>query len=300
MQSSVDAIVVTRARNTSPTEELLLRLQTVGPLLKLADHEMVALLHESRIERVEEDGAIRFEIAGQKHEYYAADSPTCQNQRGKKVLVAYSRTFTDAIFVILPNKKWIDTIPLKCALRWFDYDKLGAEIREQETVLKRASKELAELHGADIERRVYAGRGNVERVEGWREARIVNTFPASTPHEDSGADNSEPTRSGGESARPLSTDVPRYDRGEPANAELIARRPSTFTEPVLPDTEAELLQAKRQSRPGPPIQPRGEISSVASQIAAAAGRCSDRIGAAPKRAASARAIQIRDQAALLD
>ena len=172
--------IITRSRNTAPNEELQLRLTAVRPLLKLADHEVAALLHETRLELVEDDGAIRFEIAGRKHEFYAADSPTCQDRRGQKVLVAYSRSFTDVIFVVQADRKYIDTIPLRGALKWFDYGALGVEIREQETVLKRAAKELEELHGGEIQERAYAGRGNVAKVAGWRDARILHTFPQPT------------------------------------------------------------------------------------------------------------------------
>ena len=97
--------IITRPRNTAPNEELQLRLTAVRPLLKLADHEVAALLHETRLELVEDDGAIRFEIAGRKHEFYAADSPTCQDRRGQKVLVAFSRSFTDVIFVVQADRK---------------------------------------------------------------------------------------------------------------------------------------------------------------------------------------------------
>jgi hypothetical protein len=182
MQPSLESKpVITRQRNTSPLEELTIRLQGVHPPLKLADHEVVALLHETRLERVEPDGAIRFEIAGRRHEFYDVDSPTCQHRRGQKVLISYSRAFTDVIFVIQPDQKHLDTIPLRAALKWFDHDRAGVEIREQDVLIKRAAKELAELHGGEIQRRHYAGRGNVEKVEGYREARIVNTFPPPAP-----------------------------------------------------------------------------------------------------------------------
>lgn len=193
MLSSAESPIATRARNASPIEEYQIRLRAVAPPLHLADHEVAALLHETRTELVENDGTIRFTHAGLRREYYHPDSPTCQNRRGQKVVVAVSRNFADVLFVVTPDRQYLDTIPLKENLAWFNYDQLGHEIREQEIVLKRAAKNLENLHGDEIQRRAYAGRGNVEKVEGWREQRIVTTFSAgSKPDESSGAASASP------------------------------------------------------------------------------------------------------------
>lgn len=215
MQPSVEQPIITHSRNASPLEELLLRLQSVLPPLKLSDAEHAALLLETRTERIEHDGAIRFEIAGRMHEYYSPESPTCRNLKpGTKVHLAVSRTFTAIVHVIQADKKYLDTIPLREALRWFDYEKLSHEIREQETVLKAASKELERLHGGDIQKRHYANRGNIERVEGWREAKIINTFPAPSETLSGAASLDRPSES---EASPETTET---EQGGPSRVHL--------------------------------------------------------------------------------
>ena len=237
--------IITRSRNTSPNEELQLRLARVAPLIKISDHEVAALLHETRLELVEPDGAIRFELAGLKREYYHPESPTCQNLRGQKVLVTISRTFTDAIFVIQPDHKYLDTIPLKNTLPWFDHTRLGAEIREKETVLKRSAKELEQLHGGEIERQAYAGRGNVAKVAGWRQAKIFHTFsqPSSASADSSApapraSDDAAPERRYSEEVTGASLSVAAHDRGVSSNSASSAH--------AVPGDPARPVSAARQ------------------------------------------------------
>ena len=272
--------IITRPRNTAPNEELQLRLTAVRPLLKLADHEVAALLHETRLELVEDDGAIRFEIAGRKHEFYAADSPTCQDRRGQKVLVAFSRSFTDVIFVVQADRKYIDTIPLRGALKWFDYSALGVEIREQETVLKRAAKELEELHGGEIQERAYAGRGNVAKVAGWRDARILHTFPQPALESDQRSAVSDQTefqnstRNAPPSEELLANDSARVSRRDPA-AEYGADRVPLSPEHAVtgdpsraatPPTDGGALQLRPKADTSRlPDQNRGTPESVAHE-----------------------------------
>ena len=243
MQPSANTI--TRQRNTSPNEELQIRLATVAPLIKISDHEVAALLHETRLELVEPDGAIRFELAGLKREYYHGDSPTCQNLRGKKVLITFSRTFTDAIFVIQPDRKHLDTIPLRNTLPWFDTTRLGAEIREQENTLKRSAKELEQLHGGEIERQAYAGRGNVAKVKGWRQAKILHTFsqPSSASADSSApapraSDDAAPERRYSEEVTGASLSVAAHDRGVSSNSASSAH--------AVPGDPARPVSAARQ------------------------------------------------------
>jgi hypothetical protein len=288
MPSSADQSIVTRRRHASPIEEFQIRLTAVAPPIHLADHEVAALLHETRTELVENDGTIRFTHAGLRREYYHPDSPTCQNRRGQKVVVAVSRTFADVLFVVTPDRQYLDTIPLKANLAWFNYDQLGHEIREQEQILKRAAKNLANLHGDEIQRRAYAGRGNVEKVEGWRDQRIVTTFSASPKsHIDAGpAGNGTPTESDtqGVDRSPLSPDAPN-PTGAAASRHTV---PPDHCSPVLRTDDSLLgesprlsdgrsLQADRQSpfasaEEASRRSPTGAGGPIASQLVTATNR----------------------------
>jgi hypothetical protein len=285
MPSFAESNVATRVRNASPIEEFQIRLRAVAPPIHLADHEVAALLHETRTELVENDGAIRFTHAGLRREYYHPDSPTCQNRRGQKVVVAVSRTFADVLFVVTPDRQYVDTIPLKANLAWFNYDQLGHEIREQEIVLKRAAKNLENLHGDEIQRRAYAGRGNVEKVKGWREQRIVTTFSADQNSLNvSGDETARPsTRATGQ---PLGGDLPRaISPDAPTSPGAAASRhtvPPATRSPVLRTDDSLLgesprlsdgrsLQADRQSFCAEQSAVSGQ-RSAATQIVAATNR----------------------------
>jgi hypothetical protein len=276
MPSFAESNVATRVRNASPIEEFQIRLRAVAPPIHLADHEVAALLHETRTELVENDGAIRFTHAGLRREYYHPDSPTCQNRRGQKVVVAVSRTFADVLFVVTPDRQYVDTIPLKANLAWFNYDQLGHEIREQEIVLKRAAKNLENLHGDEIQRRAYAGRGNVEKVKGWREQRIVTTFSA---------DQNSLNVSGDDAARPSTrettppgvelTRVPSPDASEHSPDAAASRHtvPPATRSPVLRTDDSLLGESPRLSDGRPHTPDRQsfypEQSAVSGQRSAA-------------------------------
>lgn len=301
MPSFAESNVATRVRNASPIEEFQIRLRAVAPPIHLADHEVAALLHETRTELVENDGAIRFTHAGLRREYYHPDSPTCQNRRGQKVVVAVSRTFADVLFVVTPDRQYVDTIPLKSNLAWFNYDQLGHEIREQEIVLKRAAKNLENLHGDEIQRRAYAGRGNVEKVKGWREQRIVTTFSADQNSLNVSGDDAarpstrETTPPGVELTRVPSPDAPT-STGAAASRHTV---PPATRSPVL-RTEDSLLGEPARSTDGRypsdrlPISEtadlglRSPVSGLGGQIVAATNRARASVGAATRQRVSAR------------
>ena len=285
--------IITRSRNTSPNEELQLRLARVAPLIKISDHEVAALLHETRLELVEPDGAIRFELAGLKREYYHPESPTCQNLRGQKVLVTISRTFTDAIFVIQPDHKYLDTIPLKNTLPWFDHTRLGAEIREQETVLKRSAKELEQLHGGEIERQAYAGRGNVAKVAGWRAARILHSFPSEETSNSASAEPAPAQRGQLDAAGARSTGVelvrPTFNDASPAPEPPVDNRP--FGSDALDNLTGPAVNSRRSGN-----RPCGPEQTLSEQLATERTRCQARV----HRAAAGRQRARVDYADALD
>jgi hypothetical protein len=276
--------------------------------LHLSDAQFAVLLHRTRLERVENDGAIRFEIGNQPFEFYHVDSITCAEKRGQKVLVSYSTDFPDMIFVLSADHRFLEPIPSKRALPWFNYEQLGQEIREQEIAIKRASRELAEIHGADIRQQTYAGRGNVEKVENWRDGRITHILPAETSSADpdsrsaGGAArvspaNSEPT-TGVELARSLS---PSNDADSPASsAPRLPARPSLGSDLVADEA---LLEPRYLTVAAPNFSPRpphlgGASRGVADQIHAATSNARARVGtvADQQRAADRALAQVESTA----
>jgi hypothetical protein len=298
-----------RVRNASPNEELTIRQARVAPRLTLSDDQFAVLLYTTRLERVEDDGAIRFEIGNQPYEFYHVDAITCATQRGKQVVVAYSPDMPDMIFVLTADGAFVEPIPCKRALPWFNYEQLGQEIREQQITLQRAARELEEVHGPDIRQKTYAGRGNVEKVENWRDGRITQILPQPEPlsastksHTDAApAGNDRPRELdalGGDQARPLLPAEP--DADSPASS--APRQPASpeFSTDSVADEEVPALNPEPRSLTGaaPTISRALPSSDPASRIAAATAHARTRVATvADQQRAAADAIADVEQSA---
>jgi hypothetical protein len=313
-------MVNTRTRSASPTEEWRYRRARCLEPIRLTEAEFAVLLYGTRMERVENDGAIRFKIGEQPLEYYHVDSQTCQRRRGERVLIAFSWDFLDAIYVLTDQARYIETIPLKGALRWFDYARLGTEIREQEIALKRAAKELEHLGGAEIRQKHYAGRGNVERVNDWRDGRISHVLAVPQAPEIS-ADDSQPITAPATTRRaaeaPAATGGSSHQERAEREADVLlgGEQPRRFdvtpsesiTGAVPPRASAPLLADSGLVTPigAPRTAPAAESSTaplpaLAEQLLAKQSAARAQQAAAPQRAADARAAKHRVQADLLD
>jgi hypothetical protein len=205
-------------------------------------------------------------------------------------------------------------------LRWFDYARLGTEIREQEIALKRAAKELEHLGGAEIRQKHYAGRGNVERVNDWRDGRISHVLAVPQAPEIS-ADDSQPITAPATTRRaaeaPAATGGSSLQERAEREADVLlgGEQPRRFdTTPSESITEAVPPRASAPTSPdsglGTPIgaprtAPAAESSTaplpaLAEQLLAKQSAARAQQAAAPQRAADARAAKHRVQADLLD
>ena len=173
-----------RERNRSPIEELQLRLPAISSPTKLPDHVRATLLHHTRFVTVDGDGVIRFQMLDRKYEFYSPNALTCHNDRGKRILITFSYDDLTAVYVLGLDKRFIEPVPAKGRVQWFDHAAAGREIRDQERQLAAARIQLEALHADDTAARVEAGRRNLERLDLISKAHIVNTFPAQrgAPH----------------------------------------------------------------------------------------------------------------------
>jgi hypothetical protein len=120
-----------------------------------------------------------------KFTWWNASSPACQPcYIGKTVTAVYDRMNCEVIHVLDDSGKYLDSLPLKNKVPWFDADATQKAMAETKVLTGRVYGQLQNLHVPDSEAALLAAGLNKGRIES-----IVQTFPV--------RDRKAPARSSG-------------------------------------------------------------------------------------------------------
>lgn len=150
--------------NFSPREELAVRRRTVLPTVKLPDHAVALLMQEQEF-KVVRGNKIRIEVNGVKRDYTHVNSLVCQAaNEGQRFLISYALDFPEAIFALTDDGAYVETIPLKGTVKWFDSPATSQAIAEKGTKIQRARAVLEQVHAPDTLARVERASRNLQRI----------------------------------------------------------------------------------------------------------------------------------------
>jgi hypothetical protein len=165
-----------RMRNFSPGEEARHRMGLTAAPERLPDHAVAMLMQKQQFVTVR-NCELRFEVNGTPRVYTRVDSVTCQpGNEGRKVLVSYALDFPEAIFVLSDAGGYIETVPLKRFVKWFDSAAAADSIRDSNTRLNRARANLEELHADETMEKAGRMERNADKAEKALRPQMVRTF----------------------------------------------------------------------------------------------------------------------------
>ena len=105
--------------------------------------------------------------------WWDADSALCQPCNfGREVIVAYNRSDFSMIHVLDEKGQYLDTLPLKDKVKWFDREATEKGISDTRRIASRVNAQLQTLHVEDSEAAEQRAAVNRHRLE-----TIVQTFP---------------------------------------------------------------------------------------------------------------------------
>lgn len=160
----------------SPREEVQLRLSKTGNTILISDNAVAALCQKQR-EVVVRKSVIAFDHDGVLLKYHHPNSFTCQPENeGKKFLISYSQDFLDAVHVLDDAGKFIETVPSKGTVEWFNRDQTSEAIAKAEQYTNRAKARLEQLKASQATDRAQKLQRDCDRIETSLRAQIVNTF----------------------------------------------------------------------------------------------------------------------------
>jgi hypothetical protein len=152
--------------NFSPREELAVRRRTVLPTVKLPDHAVALLMQEQEF-KVVRGNKIRIEVNGVKRDYTHVNSLVCQAaNEGRRFLVSYALDFPEAIFALTDAGAFLETIPLKGTVKWFDSPATSQAIAEKGAKIQRARAVLEQVHAPDTIARAERATRNLQKIRG--------------------------------------------------------------------------------------------------------------------------------------
>ncbi|HEX4084346.1 MAG TPA: hypothetical protein VHY22_05510 [Chthoniobacteraceae bacterium] len=163
-----------RERTNDPLTEYR---QRPGQVERLPDSVAALILcHKGR--SVVERSQIKVTMEKKDYVFASADSLMihAKNGTGEKVTWVMNRQNPDALHLLSDSGEYIETVPLKGQVAWFDTsDAAKRELADRRRAIARDKERLQELHIEDTARAVADARHNAGQVH-----HLVATFPAAS------------------------------------------------------------------------------------------------------------------------
>jgi hypothetical protein len=154
----------------SPNEEFAARVEQYGQPVRIPRSVVALVLKKKRWVTVKPSG-ILLEINKMKLWYWHQNSATCANRVGQRVLALFDPDDLACIEIMQADGVWMESIPQKEAVAWFDEDATRAQAEAKGQVLKRQMEDFLETHKPTVEEKDRRILANAEKMQ------IVNTLP---------------------------------------------------------------------------------------------------------------------------
>jgi hypothetical protein len=180
-----------RARRVkmSPNEHFAAKVQEHGQPLHFPKSVIALILQKQKSIEITKNG-IHFDYLKTKYTYWHQDSTTCANKIGQKALVTFDPDDMNFIHVLTPDGRYVESIPQKNKIEWFDDVALREEQKAKKASLSRDIERFREIHGPTSDEKANRVLTNAEKMQ------IVNTFPAEQKVRSAEAETPVPHRGG--------------------------------------------------------------------------------------------------------
>ena len=154
----------------SPVEEFQARVLKHGRPLKFPQ-SVIGLILQKQSRAEVAAGGITIKYQKVTYRYWHEDSLTIANNRGQKALVTFDPDNMDFIHVLTDDGRYIESIPQKNKVSWFDDEALRAEMKKKMRAQNRDIARYQEIHKETSEQKVARALSNSEKIQ------AVNTLP---------------------------------------------------------------------------------------------------------------------------
>ena len=160
-----------RKANRSPDEEFALRRSKTQKLNKFPQSIIALILQKQKFVTVTKNG-INFEHVGTKYQYWSAESATCSNDVGKRVLVTFDPDATEFCHILTNDGRYVESIPQKGKVHWFDNAEMKEAMSAKAHALNRDMARFQEIHKTTTEQKARRIVSNHDKMQ------MVNTIAA--------------------------------------------------------------------------------------------------------------------------
>lgn len=154
----------------SPDQEFAARIEKYGRPIQFPQSVISLILQKQTRAEVGPSGiAIKFQKTS--YRYWSDESAVCHNQRGEKVLCTFDPDDMSVIHVLTDDGCYIESVPQKNKISWFDDAALRDEMRKKAHSLNRDLAQFQAIHKDTSEEKINRVISNAQKMQ------IVNTMP---------------------------------------------------------------------------------------------------------------------------